>query len=76
MEIIKNPHVDFLGKARYFIALSALFIGSGLALIATRGLSYGVEFSGGTQLILHFQSLPAVDRIRSAVDRVSPGAVI
>jgi len=76
MEIIKNPHFDFLGKARYFIALSALFILGGLALMLTHGLAYGVEFSGGTQLILHFQSLPAVDQIRAAIDRTSPGAVI
>jgi len=75
MEIIKNPHFDFLGKARYFIALSALFILGGLALMLTHGLAYGVEFSGGTQLILHFQSLPAVDQIRAAIDRTSPGAV-
>jgi preprotein translocase subunit SecF len=33
---------------------------------------YGVEFSGGTQLILHFEKTPETDRIRSAV----PDAVI
>jgi preprotein translocase subunit SecF len=76
MEILKNPNIDFLGKAKYFIALSALFIGVGLAVIFTRGLSYGVEFSGGTQLILHFQKPPEVDRIRAAVDKAGPGAVI
>ena len=42
----------------------------------SQGLRYGVEFSGGTQLILHFQATPEVDQIRSAVDQVSPGAVI
>ncbi|HVO12491.1 MAG TPA: protein translocase subunit SecF [Vicinamibacteria bacterium] len=76
MEIIKNPHYDFLGKAKYFIALSLFFILSGVAIMATRGIAYGVEFSGGTQLILHFQNPPEVDRVRSAVDKVSPGAVI
>jgi preprotein translocase subunit SecF len=35
-----------------------------------------VEFSGGTQLIAHFQSTPKIDRIRGAVDRIAPGAVI
>ena len=37
MEILKNPHFDFLGKAKYFIALSALFIGGGLAVMLTPG---------------------------------------
>jgi preprotein translocase subunit SecF len=76
MEIIKNPHFDFLGKAKYFIALSILLIAAGVAWVASGHLRYGVEFSGGTQLIVHFQNPPEVDKIRDAVTRVSPGAVI
>jgi preprotein translocase subunit SecF len=76
MEIIKNPHVDFLGKAKYFAVLSALLIAAGVAWIAAGHIRYGVEFSGGTQLILSFQSAPEVDKIRDAVTKVSPGAVI
>ena len=76
MEIIKNPHIDFLGKARYFIALSLLLIAVGVAWIGSGHLRYGVEFSGGTQLVLQFQASPDVDRVRDAVAKVSPGAVI
>ena len=76
MEIIKNPNFDFLGKAKYFVALSLFFIASGIALMSLRGIAYGVEFSGGTQLILHFQNPPEVDKIRSAVDAQAPGAMI
>ncbi len=76
MEIIKNPHFDFLGKAKYCIALSIVLVLASIAWVATGHLRYGVEFSGGTQLILHFQNTPEVDQIRDAVTRVSPGAVI
>lgn len=76
MEILKNPNVDFLGKARYFIVASLLLIAAGIGYIATHGIQYGVEFSGGTQLIVTFQNPPAVDRIRAAVDPVAPGSVI
>jgi preprotein translocase subunit SecF len=76
MEIVKNPNFDFLGKARYFILASVLVIGTGVAWMATRGLHYGVEFSGGTQLIVKFQQAPEVERIRGAVDAAAPGAVI
>ena len=78
MEIIKNPNFDFLGKAKYFVALSAsLLILAGLAWIATGHLRYGVEFSGGTQLILQLPDDPRRST-RSATrwTRVSPGAVI
>jgi preprotein translocase subunit SecF len=76
MEFLKNPQYDFLGKAKYMIALSVLLIVVGVAYIATRGLHYGVEFSGGTQLIATFQSRPEVDKVRASVDNVAAGAVI
>jgi preprotein translocase subunit SecF len=83
MEILKNPHFDFLGKARLFIALSLLTIVGGLAYMLTNNVylganakGYGVEFSGGTQLIVKFQQPPQIDQIRSAVEVDSPGAVI
>jgi preprotein translocase subunit SecF len=76
MEIIRNPNFDFLGRAKYFIALSIALILAGLAWMAMGHLRYGVEFSGGTQLVLHFQKPPEIDKIRDAVTRVSPGSVI
>jgi preprotein translocase subunit SecF len=76
LEILKNPNFDFLGKARYFIAASLLLILAGIGFIATRGLRYGVEFAGGTQLIATFQNRPEVDRVRAAVDKVAAGSII
>ncbi|MFI4944862.1 MAG: protein translocase subunit SecF [Burkholderiales bacterium] len=76
MEIIKNPQIDFLGKAKYFVALSAVLIAAGFYWIGTGHLRYGVEFSGGTQIIAQFKDMPDVDKIRDAVARVSPGSVI
>jgi preprotein translocase subunit SecF len=58
------------------MALSLLLIAAGAYWIATGHLRYGVEFSGGTQLVLQFQKSPDVDKIRDAAGKVSPGAVI
>jgi preprotein translocase subunit SecF len=76
MEILKNPNYDFLGKARYFIAASLILIAAGVAYMATHGIRYGVEFSGGTELIVKFKTTPQVDRIRPALETVAPGAII
>jgi preprotein translocase subunit SecF len=76
MEILKNPNFDFLGRTRYFVSLSLLLIFAGFGVMAVRGVRYGVEFSGGTQLIVKFQGTPATDRVRDAVEKVAPGAVI
>jgi preprotein translocase subunit SecF len=76
MEFLHNPNFDFLGKTKILLAVSVLLILSGVAYISSHGLHYGVEFSGGTQLIARFQSRPEVDRVRSAVDKVASGATI
>ena len=83
MEFLKNPNFDFLGKTRYFVGGSVLVILAGLAYMLSNNIylgqnakGYGVEFSGGTQLIVKFQNPPQIDRIRSAVEQAAPGAVI
>lgn len=74
LEILKNPNFAFLDKTRYFVVFSLLMITGGFAFIFSNGLyfgsnakGYGVEFSGGTQLIVHFEKTPEIDRIRAAV---------
>jgi len=76
MEFIKNPNFDFLGKLRIFFAASLVLVAASLALMATRGVRYGVEFSEGTQLIVRFEKTPAIDQIRRALDSKASGAVI
>jgi preprotein translocase subunit SecF len=77
MEFLKNPNYDFLSKTRYFVAASALLIVGGIAfMLQPGGLRYGVEFSGGTQLVVKFEKTPEVDKIRTAVETSAPGAVI
>jgi preprotein translocase subunit SecF len=76
MEILKNPHYDFLGKSKFFVPFSVLLTLGSLAFMSVHGIRYGVEFQGGTQLILKLTSPPQIDRIRSVVDQTTRGAVI
>jgi preprotein translocase subunit SecF len=76
MEILHNPNFDFLGKTRLWITISLVMLLTSVGFIWKNGLRYGVEFSGGTQLIVKFQTRPAIDKVRGAVDPVSHEAVI
>ncbi len=76
MEILRNPNYDFLGKVKICVTASLVLIAVGAVAIKTKGVRYGVEFSGGTQLIAKFQQRPQVDQVRRAVDKVTAGAVI
>src|SRR5919106_6583977 len=68
MHIFKNPHFNFLRWRWQAAVLSALVIGAGLFVILTRGIPLGVEFSGGTNLIVRFSAPVTEDQIRRALE--------
>jgi len=74
MQIFKTPHFDFLRWRWYAIGLSWLIILAGLLAIRTEGVPLGVEFSGGTIVIVEFdQPPPDSSVIRAALERAMPG---
>ncbi|MFP5318172.1 MAG: protein translocase subunit SecD [Acidimicrobiia bacterium] len=68
---------DILGRARLWFALSAVLVVLSVAGIAFRGLSYGLEFSGG-RLVEYSTQVPVEpDRLRAELARVGlPRAVV
>ena len=74
MQIFKTPNVDWLRWRWHAIALSWLVILGGVGVMMTKGLPLGVEFSGGTIVILQFdQQPPDSSTIRAALERDLPG---
>ncbi len=74
MKIFKTPTFDFLRWRWYALALSWLVILAGFGVMMTRGLQLGVEFSGGTIVILQFdQQPPDIGTIRGAIETGLPG---
>ena len=67
MRIFKNPHYDFVRWKWHAIALSWIVIIAGVAVIWTKGMPKGVEFSGGSIVIVKFGQPTNVDRVRSAL---------
>jgi preprotein translocase subunit SecF len=73
MQIFKNPNYDFLRWRWQAIGLSAVVILAGLGLIVARGgLPLGIDFSGGTIVILKFERPVTEQAVRAAVDSL-PG---
>jgi len=72
MRIFENANYNFIQWRWHAIAFSALIIVAGLVSIATRGLPLGIDFSGGTIVVLKFQQPVREDALRTALDAV-PG---
>ena len=67
MQIFKTPNYDFIRWRWHALSLSALIIGAGMFMIATRGLQKGVDFEGGTVVVLKFAETPDLNRITAAL---------
>ena len=72
MQLFQTPNFDFIRWRWYAIGLSLLVIIAGLALVATRGVPLGIDFSGGTIVIVKFDQPVTAERVRQAVDSL-PG---
>jgi preprotein translocase subunit SecF len=64
-----GTHFDFLGKWKLALTLSLTIIGIALAAIPIRGLRVGIDFAGGTEVLVRFAEGSAVEEggIREAV---------
>lgn len=69
MEFFHEPKIDWMGKKWYFIGLSIPLLLAGMISIAMhRGLNYGIDFRGGTQVEVKFAQEPNLDAIRKHLD--------
>jgi preprotein translocase subunit SecF len=69
VELFRNANIDWLGKKWFFLGFSLIFSVAGIvSMIAWHGIPRGVDFKGGTQITVHFDTVPNEDHIRSAMD--------
>jgi preprotein translocase subunit SecF len=76
MEFLRNPNFDFIRWRWQAIVLSVLVIVAGLVMMATRGLPLGIDFSGGTLVVVKFEQAVAEDAVRNALESVPGDKVI
>jgi preprotein translocase subunit SecF len=76
MHIFKNPNFDFVRWKWHAIALSWIVIAAGAFVIWKSGIPRGVEFSGGTIVIVKFQQAPDLDKIRTVLPGGGSNAIV
>jgi preprotein translocase subunit SecF len=68
IEFFKEPNIDWMGKAKYFYALSAILLLAGwTSVFLNHGLRYSIDFKGGTNVDVRFAQTPNVDQIRKGL---------
>ncbi len=70
MELIRpNTHIDFIGKKKYTLWISAIVLLISLgSVFLFGGLKYGVDFAGGILIQVKFSKPVDISEVRSAMD--------
>ena len=77
MEFFHGVNVDWMGKTKYFVALSLLLLVAGWISILHRVSKnpealYGIDFRGGTLVYVRFAGKPPIDQIRTGLQASRP----
>jgi len=70
VELFRDVNIDWLGRKWYFLGFSLIFSVAGvLSMLFWHGIPRGVDFKGGTQITVPFNSEPDENHIRAALSQ-------
>lgn len=75
MRLFENINIDFLGKRKIFYIFSASLIVLGLITVAIKGLEYGIDFKGGSEVVVSFNKPVILSDVRDAASNIGIGNV-
>ena len=58
---------DFMGKSRYFFAMSGVILTIGSIALATKGLNFGIDFESGTRVTADLVRPVSVEQVRNGI---------
>ncbi len=66
---------DFVGKIGVFGGMSALFVILAAGYLMVRGISYGIDFRGGTEIQVKFEQPVSIDQLRGSIEKLGVGDI-
>jgi preprotein translocase subunit SecF len=76
MDFLKSPNFNFIQWRWHALVLSLVVVLAGVGVILTRGLPLGIDFSGGTLIVVQFQQAVEENAVRSALQALEGDKVI
>lgn len=68
MEIFNhNSNISFLGMRKYSIALAVVLMVASIVTIMTKGLNYGLDFTGGVSMTVDYDQSVQIADVRAAL---------
>lgn len=63
----QNLKIDFMGKRRVAVMLSGVLLAIAIGSLLTKGLNFGIDFTGGTLIEVGYEGAADLENIRSSL---------
>ena len=75
MRIFQELKIDFLGKRKTAYIISSTLLLLGIISLVVRGLLFGIDFKGGTEIALQFETEISITQVRDDLNNIGLGNV-
>lgn len=76
MEFFKRKtNIDFMGIRKWTAVVSVVLIGLSFIFLFARGLNMGLDFTGGYQIQVNYQSTPSTQEVAKTLEKMGFSAV-
>ena len=73
MRLFRKTTIDFMGVRKQWYIVSIVIIAIGMISLAIKGFDYGIDFLGGTELVVSFKDNVQISDVRAAMDKINMG---
>ncbi|MFH1453721.1 MAG: protein translocase subunit SecF [Armatimonadota bacterium] len=71
-QTFRKKTYNIIGNSRWVFIISAIILIAGIYSLSTKGLNYGLDFTGGTIMQLGFAKKPNVDTLHKDISNYNP----
>lgn len=76
MNIFGNSNYDIIGKRKISLVFSLLLIIISIVAVSVRGFNFGLDFTGGSVIVVHFEEPVELDTIRTQLSEANYGDAV
>lgn len=73
MRLFGKTSIDFMGQRKMWYTVSAAVILIGMVSLFFKGVNFGIDFLGGTEIIVQFQDPVSIGDVRTAMNKIGYG---
>ncbi|MGA8266084.1 MAG: protein translocase subunit SecF [Ignavibacteriaceae bacterium] len=75
MQLFENIQINWLKKRKIFYFVSATLFLIGLVNVIFRGFQFGIDFKGGSEIVLQFDKPVNISQIRGYIENIGLGSI-